>query len=106
MKIIVLGAGLVGAPMAVDLAKDNNFSVTLVDRSSRALEKIRDARAADPANSQLPEALSPLTIVPAQRRWVSALGLDWLNKLLSTHPPLEQRIRRLSEMESAAGMVC
>jgi len=68
-----------------------------------ALEKIRDARAADHATSQLPEALSPLTIVPAQRRWVSTLGLGWLNELLSTHPPLEQRIRRLSEMESAAG---
>ena len=70
-----------------------------------ALEKIRDARAVDPATSQLPEALSPLTIVPAQRRWVSALGLDWLNELLSTHPPLEERIRRLSEMESGAGKV-
>ncbi|MEN8223403.1 MAG: saccharopine dehydrogenase C-terminal domain-containing protein [Acidobacteriota bacterium] len=31
MKIIVLGAGLVGFPMAVDLSKDKNFNVTLVD---------------------------------------------------------------------------
>jgi Zn-dependent protease with chaperone function len=64
-----------------------------------ALEKIREARAADPATSQLPGALSPLTIVPARRQWASDFGLDWLNELLSTHPPLEERILRLSEMD-------
>ncbi len=31
MKIIVLGGGLVGLPMAIDLTIDKNFSVTLVD---------------------------------------------------------------------------
>ncbi|MCP4584171.1 MAG: saccharopine dehydrogenase [candidate division Zixibacteria bacterium] len=40
MKIIVLGAGLVGAPMAVDLAKDSEFTVSVADLSSRALTKI------------------------------------------------------------------
>ncbi len=33
MKIIVLGAGLVGGPMAIDLAKDPRFEVTLTDRN-------------------------------------------------------------------------
>ncbi len=40
MKIIVLGAGLVGGPMAVDLAKNNEFEVTAVDRKASALSKI------------------------------------------------------------------
>ena len=40
MKIIVLGAGLVGAPMAIDLAGDSEFSVSMVDVSNRALSKI------------------------------------------------------------------
>lgn len=31
MKIIVLGAGLVGGPIAIDLAKDAGFEVTVVD---------------------------------------------------------------------------
>ncbi len=31
MKIIVLGAGLVGGPMAIDLAKDNEFEVSCTD---------------------------------------------------------------------------
>jgi lysine 6-dehydrogenase len=40
MKITVLGAGLVGGPMAMDLAKENNFEVTVIDRSTEALAKI------------------------------------------------------------------
>jgi len=40
MKIIILGAGLVGAPMAIDLAKDNEFKVTVADISKNALSKI------------------------------------------------------------------
>lgn len=39
MKIIVLGAGLVGAPLAIDLAKDSEFDVTVADVSSEALGK-------------------------------------------------------------------
>lgn len=37
MKIIVLGAGLVGGPMAIDLSKDAAFKVTLADRNPAAL---------------------------------------------------------------------
>lgn len=40
MKVIVLGAGLVGGPMAKDLAKNNEFEVTLADRNPKALEKV------------------------------------------------------------------
>ncbi len=39
MKIIVLGAGLVGAPMVFDLAKNNEFDVTVADYSKTALSK-------------------------------------------------------------------
>ena len=41
MKIAVLGAGLVGGPMARDLAGDGEFEVTAVDASTAALEKLR-----------------------------------------------------------------
>jgi lysine 6-dehydrogenase len=40
MKIIVLGAGLVGSPMAMDLAKDPRFGVTVADMNPDALEKL------------------------------------------------------------------
>lgn len=39
-KIIVLGAGLVGGPMAVDLAKDPRFEVSAVDINPKALEPL------------------------------------------------------------------
>ena len=42
MKIIVLGAGLVGGPMALDLAADEDFVVTVVDKNKSALEKLRE----------------------------------------------------------------
>ncbi len=40
MKVIILGAGLVGAPMAIDLAKDVDFDVTIADINSDALNKL------------------------------------------------------------------
>jgi len=39
MKILVLGAGLVGGPMALDLARNGEFEVTSADRSAEALER-------------------------------------------------------------------
>lgn len=43
MKVIVLGAGLVGAPMVFDLAKDNEFEVTVADYSKTSLNKFADS---------------------------------------------------------------
>jgi lysine 6-dehydrogenase len=40
MKIVVLGAGLVGGPMALDLAKDNGFEITVADLRDEALERV------------------------------------------------------------------
>jgi lysine 6-dehydrogenase len=40
MKVIVLGAGLVGSPMAIDLAKDERFNVTVADINEEALQKL------------------------------------------------------------------
>jgi saccharopine dehydrogenase-like NADP-dependent oxidoreductase len=42
MKVLVLGSGLVGRPMAIDLAKDNNFQVTVADLSKKNLDRIPD----------------------------------------------------------------
>ena len=41
MKIIVLGAGLVGGPMAIDLAADPMFDVTAVDVSPQAVGELK-----------------------------------------------------------------
>ncbi|MEI7980041.1 MAG: saccharopine dehydrogenase C-terminal domain-containing protein [Bacteroidota bacterium] len=42
MKVIVLGAGLVGGPMAIDLSKDPGFEVTLADINNESLKKVSD----------------------------------------------------------------
>lgn len=42
MKVIVLGAGLVGAPMALDLAKGSKFKVTVADISRKNLDKFKN----------------------------------------------------------------
>jgi lysine 6-dehydrogenase len=41
MKVIVLGAGLVGGPMTIDLAKEKNFQVTVADVNADNLDKIK-----------------------------------------------------------------
>lgn len=40
MRVVILGGGLVGGPMAFDLAKDGEFQVTVVDRDQACLDKI------------------------------------------------------------------
>ncbi len=40
MKITILGAGLVGAPMAIDLAKDNKYQITVADINETSLKKL------------------------------------------------------------------
>lgn len=42
MKIIVLGAGLVGGPMALDLAKDKAFDVTVADIDTNRLKALEN----------------------------------------------------------------
>jgi lysine 6-dehydrogenase len=41
MKIVVLGAGMVGSAIAEDLAQEQGMSVKVVDRSQKALEKVK-----------------------------------------------------------------
>ena len=43
MNIVVLGAGRVGRAMAIDLAKDSRFHVTVADRDERSLDALRTA---------------------------------------------------------------
>jgi len=40
MNIIILGSGLIGRPMAVDLSKEKLFNVTIADINSKNLDKI------------------------------------------------------------------
>jgi len=59
-KIIVLGGGLVGGPMALDLAAEDRFAVTVVDRDDQALARLH---ARQPRLTVLREDLSKASAV-------------------------------------------
>lgn len=42
MKVTILGAGLIGTPMAIDLAKEDQYQVTVADINEAALNKLRN----------------------------------------------------------------
>lgn len=42
MKAIILGAGLVGGPMAIDLSNDNDIDVTIVDINENILNSLKN----------------------------------------------------------------
>jgi saccharopine dehydrogenase-like NADP-dependent oxidoreductase len=65
MKIVVLGAGLVGGPMARDLATDERFAVTVADVSASALARVA---------AQAPVATVEADLADAAR--VTALAAD------------------------------
>jgi saccharopine dehydrogenase-like NADP-dependent oxidoreductase len=55
-KIIVLGSGLVGAPMALDLAKDPGFEITVADISPESLAKCAAERSIRTVQADLSDA--------------------------------------------------
>ncbi len=44
MEIVILGCGMVGGPMAIDLAQDKNVEVSVVDISAHALARLKKFR--------------------------------------------------------------
>jgi lysine 6-dehydrogenase len=53
MNIVILGAGLVGAPMAKDLAADRDTTVTVADISESALHKLASSEGIQPVQADL-----------------------------------------------------
>jgi lysine 6-dehydrogenase len=52
-RVAVLGAGLVGRPMAWDLAADGRFAVTAVDRDEAALARVAERPGVETLNADL-----------------------------------------------------
>ena len=53
MKILVLGAGLVGGPMAMDLARNGEFEVTSADKSAESLRRLAGVAGITPVQADL-----------------------------------------------------
>ncbi len=62
-KVIVLGAGLVGAPMVFDLALTGEFDVTVADYSAASLHKFRNHTYIKTIEKDLSDASSVSTLV-------------------------------------------
>ena len=66
MKIIVLGSGLVGAPMALDLATDPQFEVTVADLSAESLQKCAVNKAVKTVQADLSDPVRVKELVVGQ----------------------------------------
>ncbi len=73
MKVLVLGAGLVGGPMAMDLAKNGEFEVTSADRSSEALSRLTGIAGITTAQADLDDAEALKLLVKQHDLVISAV---------------------------------
>ena len=72
-KIIVLGSGLVGAPMALDLAKDPQFAVTVADISAESLKKCAANKSVKTVQADLADVTKVKDLVQDQDMAVNAV---------------------------------
>ncbi len=72
-KIVVLGSGLVGGPMALDLAKDKNFKVTVVDIDAQALARVKKVKGVTAVQEDLSDPKIVRRIVRKHDMVVSAV---------------------------------
>jgi len=91
MKITVLGAGLVGGPMARDLAADKGTSVTAVDVSSVALDRLKRFRRIKTVQEDLGDPGNIKRIIREADMVISAvpgfIGFKTLRAVLETGKP-------------------
>jgi len=73
MNVLVLGAGLVGGPMAMDLAKNGEFEVTSADRSSEALSRLNGIAGITTVQADLDDAEELKSLVKQHDLVISAV---------------------------------
>ncbi len=73
MNIIVLGCGLVGGPMAIDLVRDEEFNVTVADKNKESLEIIEQKSAASIIQIDLSDPAKVTSLVKKYDFVVSAV---------------------------------
>ncbi|MCX6278163.1 MAG: saccharopine dehydrogenase NADP-binding domain-containing protein [Bacteroidetes bacterium] len=71
MKIIVLGSGLVGGPMALDLSRDNGFEVTVADINQENLNRLTERQKSGVFSRSLKTIAADLSVPSAVIRLVS-----------------------------------
>jgi saccharopine dehydrogenase-like NADP-dependent oxidoreductase len=88
MKIIVLGAGLVGGPMARDLARDQDFKVTVADFQSLNLDRLGKDFSGTRINADLSDRATLEKLIRDQDIVLSAvpgfLGFETLKTIIES----------------------
>ncbi len=91
MKVAVLGAGRVGRAMALDLARDAEFQVTVVDRSREALDALASTPAIRTVEADLSDPSTVRKLMKDQELGVGAvpgfMGLKTLQAVLEAGRP-------------------
>jgi len=124
-KVLILGAGLVGKPMALDLSKDGAFEVTVADISEKQLHNIVDESVqkvkADLSNEKVLKTLVEtydfiLNAVPGSigfrvLKWCIEMGKDVVDIAFYPEDPFElselataNNVRVICDMGVAPGM--
>lgn len=92
-RVLVLGAGLIGAEIAADLAKEEEFRVSLADRSESALGRVKE-RHGNRISTVVANLADPATLAPLVQQFdlvcgalPSRLGLDALRTVLKVGRP-------------------
>jgi saccharopine dehydrogenase-like NADP-dependent oxidoreductase len=92
MRVVVLGAGLVGGAIARDLAAGGEFEVTVVDASQAALARMADQPGVVAIRADLTAAAEVRRVVERQDLVVGAvpghMGLATIRKVLEFGKPL------------------
>jgi len=88
MKITVLGCGLVGGPLAVDLAAERSFAVTIVDIDAGALKRVQDRARVETIRADVSDPARVRELVGGCDLAVSAvpgkLGFSTLQAIIET----------------------
>jgi len=86
MRIVVLGAGMVGSTIAEDLSQEQGMSVKVVDRSQKALEKVKAKAAVEGIQANLQDKGIISSIVADSDLVISAvpgfIGFDTLQSVI------------------------
>lgn len=92
MRVVVLGAGLVGGAIARDLASGGEFEVTVVDTSQAALARLADQPGVVAMRADLTAAAEVRRALEHQDLVVGAvpghMGLATLRKVLDCRKPV------------------
>jgi saccharopine dehydrogenase-like NADP-dependent oxidoreductase len=91
MKVAVLGAGRIGKAIALDLAKDADFEVTVVDRAPEALEAFQDVSGITAVEADLSDQKAIRLLMTDQDLGVGAvpgyMGYQTLQAILESGRP-------------------